>query len=74
MEKFYFKEIREEEYSMVIAGGIKPQIIAGGKIPFREIRKDEYMEKFYIREMNEEGYSMENDILEIEEDEYSMVR
>ena len=69
MEKIYIKEIREEEYSMEnneMTGG-KPQVenIPGGKnekIPFREIRKDEYMldEKFYIREMNEEGYLEKN--------------
>ena len=60
------REIREEEYSMEneMAGG-KPQIIAGGKneklseekIPFREIRKDEYRK-------------MKNDIREIRKDEY----
>ena len=59
------REIGEEEYSMEnneMAGG-KPQIIAGGKklseekIPFREIRKEEYRK-------------MKNDIREIRKDEY----
>ena len=91
MENFYIREIREEEYSMEneMAGGIKPQIIAGGKneklseekIRFREIRKEEYRKmKNDIREINEEGYSMEmkNDnekihIREMNEEGYSMM-
>ena len=70
MENFYIREIREEEYSMEneMAGGIKPQIIAGGKneklseekIRFREIRKEEYRkmknEKLPFREIRKDEY------------------
>ena len=59
MEKFYIREIPEEEYSMTGRRNEKPQVenmeIAGGKneeIPFREIRKEEYRkmldEKFIL--------------------------
>ena len=60
------REIPEEGYSMT--GGIKPQIIAGGKneklseekIPFREIRKEEYRkmknEELPFREIRKDEY------------------
>ena len=59
MEKIYIREIPEEEYSMTG----KPQVIAGGKNAFREIRKEEYRkmenEKNHIREIQKEGYMLD---------------
>ena len=62
MDENDIREIRGEGYSMEnneIAGG-KPQIIAVGKIPFREIRKEEYRkmknEKIPFREIRKEEY------------------
>ena len=91
MDENDIREIRGEGYSMEnneIAGG-KPQITAVGKIPFREIRKEEYRkmldenkndnEKIHIKEIQEEGYmenkndNEKNYIREMNEEGYSMM-